>query len=382
MKGFVALALLVSALALAPFARSGHELPVYPSYYPHEIDIQTVAPEAAAGLLREGRIHAYVGGAARFAGAVPDAIGSVDSLGSFVVVRVNPRSPRAPEDQAACALRDGLARDLGASGGDLVFHPYPIAPLHGDYLHHADLAEAARTRMLSAQAGQGAAVLEGVKIKTVGALAERLVRPDRRADDSDWDVELAEVRAAELISSAMVSLNGWEGPPWLKAGWFHAQQLLAASIDDAEARRRIDGDLERLRARAHGDAVERINLEREFVRSLVNCRQMVVGYSVKREYFNAEFSAGIENIAFDSMSGLASPMFMRTVKLKDFPWNGWLQLGVGARPTAAWNPVAGFGDEFGRLMWFAVGDPAALPSPYDAGWVLNRISDVQSVPRR
>ena len=29
-------------------ARSGHELPVYPSYYPHEIEITTVASERAA----------------------------------------------------------------------------------------------------------------------------------------------------------------------------------------------------------------------------------------------------------------------------------------------------------------------------------------------
>ena len=32
-------------------ARSGHEPPVYPSYYPHEIDIAMVAPERAAELL-------------------------------------------------------------------------------------------------------------------------------------------------------------------------------------------------------------------------------------------------------------------------------------------------------------------------------------------
>jgi hypothetical protein len=69
------------------------------------------------------------------------------------------------------------------------------------------------------------------------------------------------------------------------------------------------------------------------------------------------------------------------VKLKDFPWNGWLKLGITAPPAAAWNPVAGFSDDFGRLMWFAVGDPAAIPSPYDHGWVLNRISEVEASPR-
>ena len=101
-------------------------------------------------------------------------------------------------------------------------------------------------------------------------------------------------------------------------------------------------------------AVERINLERDLVGALIGgCRKVVAGYTVKREYFNAEFSAGIENIGYDALDGLNSPMFLRTVKLKDFPWNGWLRSASTARPTAAWNPIGGFTDPFGRLMWFA-----------------------------
>ena len=80
----------------------------------------------------------------------------------------------------------------------------------------------------------------------------------------------------------------------------------------------------------------------------------------------------------DSVMGLNSPMFVRTVKLKDFPWNGWLALGIDAAPIAAWNPIAGFTDNFGQLMWSAVGDPALIPAPNEPAWMLNRISDVQS----
>jgi len=82
--------------------------------------------------------------------------------------------------------------------------------------------------------------------------------------------------------------------------------------------------------------------------------------------------------SYDSVTGFNSPMFIRTVKLKDFPWNGWLVLGIDAAPKAAWNPIAGFTDNFGRLMWSAVGDPALIPSPNEPAWMLNRISDVQS----
>jgi hypothetical protein len=32
-------------------------------------------------------------------------------------------------------------------------------------------------------------------------------------------------------------------------------------------------------------------------------------------------------------------------------------------------------------MWSAIGDPAVIPAPNDAGWILNRISDVQASPK-
>jgi hypothetical protein len=33
-------------------------------------------------------------------------------------------------------------------------------------------------------------------------------------------------------------------------------------------------------------------------------------------------------------------------------------------------------------MWFALGDPAALPAPDDSGWTINRIADVAATPAR
>jgi hypothetical protein len=149
----------------------------------------------------------------------------------------------------------------------------------------------------------------------------------------------------------MTSVNGWLGPPWVKTGWFHASRILADAIEDAETKRRADTALERLEASKDRDAVERVNLQRELVTALTgNCRKIVAGYTVKRQVFNAEFTAGIENIGFDSIEGLNSPMFLRTVKLKDYPWNGLLTLGVDSSPDAAWNPIAGFTDPFGRVL--------------------------------
>jgi hypothetical protein len=308
---------------------------------------------------------------------LPESVRAVESLGAFVVVSVNPASSLAPDEASACAVARAVVRDLAARGGDFVFHPYPVTPFHGDYLDHADLADAARVRLSSDSADALRPALGSPKVRAGSALVASLVRPEWRAQGAAWDAAIDAVDAADLVSSSTVAINGWLGPPWVRAGWFHAALLLA----DANPAKhdRIAAALRRLETHAYGDAVERINLARQLVQLLAeSCHKTVAGYTVKREYVSVEYSAGIEDIGYDALEGLRSPMFLRTAKLKDFPWNGWLMLGIESKPAAAWNPIAGFTDPYGRLMWFALGDPAALPSPYDSGWMLNRIADVQS----
>ena len=363
----------------ATVARSGHELPVYPSYYPHEIEIAAMTPERATELLRTGKLHAYVGAPAAFATAPGDTIGTAESLGAFVVVRLNSESPHARDETSACAATTAIARDMAARAGSsgFVAHPYPVTPFHGDYLVHVDRAEAAQDRFM---AGAVASLPGDLKVRAVG-LGRGLVRPGWLSDGA-WDIAIEEVGAAGLVADATVALNGWLGPRWTRSGWFHAYRLLGDSSDAARKQER-EAIVARLQTVAYESNVERLNLERELVGMLASgCRTTVVGYMLKREHFNAEFSAGVENIAFDALEGFHSPMFLRTVKLKDFPWNGWLQLGVPEPPASAWNPIGGFTDPFGRLMWFAVADPAAIPSPYEAAWTLNRISEVEASPKR
>jgi hypothetical protein len=354
-------------------ARGGHELPVYPSYYPHEIAIEMMPPEHAAVLLGDAKIQAYLGAEPRFPGAVPASLRAVESLGSFVIVRINPeRSAR--DERSACAVIEAIIRDMAGKEW-FVFHPYPVTPLHGDYLYHVDRAEAEKTRLLGAPAGSPP---RNLMVRADGVLAS-LVRRAWRAQGQDWDAAVEEVDAAELVAASVRSVNGWLGPPWVKSGWFHAERMLADATEDGEAKNRTRAMSQRLQAGDYRDAVERVNLERELVATLtLGCRERVAGYTVKHQYFTAEFTDGIENIGFDSIEGLNSPIFIRTVKLKDFPWNGWLALGIDARPDAAWNPIAGFTDGFGRLLWSAIGDPALLSAPYDSGWMLNRIADVQA----
>jgi len=380
MKRCVTLGFLLSALTVTGAVRGGHELPVYPSYYPHEIEIQTIAPDAAESLLRQSKIHAYLGNELNLSGAAPDLIAAVESLGSLVTVRINPQSSYAKADATACAVTRAAARKINSMNPDVILHPYPITPLHGDYLYHVDLADAAKRRLLSDTEARPA--IQELKLKAADAAAKRLLGTERAAPESDWDVEISETSFLELTDSATTVINGWLVPPAARSGWYQAYLVLRDAIE-AGTRERVEADLQRIQSGDVNDPVDLINLERTVVTALVrDCRQLVVGYTLRREYFSTEFSAGIENIAFDSVMGLNAAIFFRTVKLKDFPWNGWLRVGIDARPTSAWNPITGFSDRFGRLMWSAVADPALLPSPYEQAWMANRISEIQASPPR
>ena len=378
MRKFSALVVPTALLMMAAAAEGGHELPVYPSYYPQEIRIEPVEPGTAARLLAAGKLHAYVGAAPAFDGDRPEFVHHVESLDSLVVLSVNPASPLARDEDSACAAIKAMTRSLAAGGERFVFHPYPVGPLHGDFLHHADLADAAKRRYLEASTDLQGVSISDIRVRAQGDLAKRLVASRRQGTAAQWDAALEEIVVAELVASPVFNLNGWQPAPWGKMGWYQAYRVLADGLADVASRHRAGEVAARLQRGDYRTTVEKLNLERDLVSLLTGgCRKAVVGYTVKREYFSAEFTSGIENIAFDSHAGLNSAVFIRTVKLKDLPWNGWLRLGIATKPTAAWNPVAGFTDEAGRLIWFTAGDPAFFPEPYNQSWSVNRIGGVQ-----
>jgi hypothetical protein len=366
------LVLVVFCLLWAAPSGAGHELPFYPSYYPQEIRLETLPPAAAVPLLKSAKLHAYVGGDPFAGGRVPADIKRLESLGGYVVVTFNPASPVAASRESRCEAARRIARSLGAAPGLYVPHPYPVTPYHMDYLEHFDLAQSARQAYAAAPSGSSATL----RVQAKGPLAERLVKAPAKGT-RDWDATVEDIDAEGLLATHGLSLDGWLGPPWLKDGWFHAYLLEALAPSDASGRQAAEALYRRLVTGAFDSPIARVELERQLVSRLTaGCERVVLGYSVRREYFNAEFSQGVENIAWDSQTGFNSAIFLRTVKLKDFPWNGWLRLGMAGRPAAAWNPIAGFSDPAGRLLWAAVGDPALIPAPYGSGWVANRVTPV------
>ncbi len=363
----VAAALAATLCAASP-GRAGHEFPFYASYYPQEITLSVLAPAAAPPKFAVGALHAYLGANPFADRPVPSTIASAESLAAFVLVTVNPAA-RFPGDAGARCLAARTVAEALVTGPGYRAYPYPVTPYHPDYLQHADLATAASAAPRATWTGTP------LRVRATGDRAAGLVPPALRASGADWDVavELAEV--APLWVQDAVGPDGGVGAPWVKAGWHQAYLVLRDGVQDPGARGRIDALHERLVADAGMPEPERLTLERELVSLLRSgCERAVAGYTLRTEPLNVDYSGGVENIAYDAQAGLGSAIFPRTVKLKDFPWNGWLTVGVPERASAAWNPVAGFSDPAGRLLWLALGDPAFFPSPHGAGWVPNRLT--------
>jgi hypothetical protein len=367
--------LALAAVALsAAAAGAGHEITFYPAYYPQEIAVRFAEPAAAAALLRQNKLHAYAGGDPFAAGATPPPpnIHWAESLRGFVVLTFPRAAGAFAEPEARCAAGAALARALGGRAG-LVAHPYPITPYHDDYVFHADLVQRARERAADTLP----------RVSAGGALGAALAAAGVPRAGAGADAALEAVELPALLAAAETRSLGWLGPPWLKEGWFHTWLLQSG----AAARKAAEEPFRRRTEGGFASAAERLTLERRIVtQASAGCERVVVGYTLRREPLNGDYNEGVENVAADAQAGLASPIFVRTVKLKDFPWNGWLRVGAPAPPPrAGWNPVAGFGDVAGRLVWAAVGDPALLPDPDSGRFVPNRarplsVSEAGEVP--
>lgn len=364
------IALAVALVSAGGHSGAGHSVGHYPSYYPDEIRIDVVDPAAAAKGLVDEALHAYVGAVPAFTGPLPEHVKSATALGTYLVINVNTASPRFPTADSRCAAARGVLAALrGETTAGLVFHPYPVTPYHADVFNHLDRIEAAKS-----VAGSGSQPAVTAPVGARGRLAESIVEARFGRVAEGADIVLDAVPIDDLLAAAGVQFTGdWSGPPWLKEGWFQAHLLLAPGLDPAARDTADDAREHLIRGEARGLA-ERADLERDLIAALTQgCARVVAGYVPRHEYFNDAYPAGVENVAFDSLGGLNSPLFIRTVKLKDYPWNGKLRLGVHDPAAAAWNPIAGFTDTTGRLVWAAVGDPAMIPFPFNASWMPNRV---------
>ncbi|MEE9148413.1 MAG: hypothetical protein V3U27_13540, partial [Candidatus Tectomicrobia bacterium] len=212
----VALAL-VLLFAGVTLACAGHGVVYYPSFYPQEIRLEAMDPAAAGASLQNNSLHAYIGATPRFTGTVPDHLKSAESLDAFLVLTFNPASAAFKQVESRCATAHGVLAALGEGTRDVILTPYPITPYHPDYLQHLDRVNDAKARVEAP-----GAISPALRVRARGEQARALVQSRWKLSHDDWDVSLEEVPVARLVSGSGAPPHTWPGPPWMKAGWFHA----------------------------------------------------------------------------------------------------------------------------------------------------------------
>lgn len=89
--------------------------------------------------------------------------------------------------------------------------------------------------------------------------------------------------------------------------------------------------------------------------------------------YNDDFDQGIENMVRSPLTGPLTDVFYRTVKLRLFPWNGWLLVGLNTDKQTYYNPILGFDDAWGKHLWMAMSDSAVVFQPYNTSVEPNRV---------
>src|SRR5215831_18329521 len=250
-------------------AEAGHELPYYPSFYPHEIRVEVVSSEVAATRLQQGTLQAYTGATPHFSEPPPAHVNPVSSLGAYLVVTFDGAATLQWQPEQRCAIAQDTVSVLAEDATTYVFHPYPITPYHGDYLYHFDRVEALKAQYLQRPAGHREASPHPLTVHGHGALAVQLVRPQWQPMEQPWDATVEDIDVDSLLLSHTSSLNGWLGPAWLKAGWFHAYLLLAETVRDPQVKRAAAATYERLVHGSYAGLEARLNAERELVALLL-----------------------------------------------------------------------------------------------------------------
>ncbi len=123
----------------------------------------------------------------------------------------------------------------------------------------------------------------------------------------------------------------------------------------------------------YSSAAERIGLIRTAVESsLADSSTTFLVAELDLFYYNST-RQGVENVAYDRFAGPDTYWFYRTVKLRDFMWNGWLRIGVPSLHSSPYDPFGGF-EGYDRAIWMAVSDPPGWPHPRLGGWYPMRVN--------
>jgi len=415
----VSVLILIFLMLIPNVALAGHENPLQFSFYPHEVRFFKVKPDTdIVKMITETTdtptvkgMHIYLGGinhedAQKLKNKGPiKLLNAIDRIYTiYVNTKQDETNPFSLEDFRKAFLRNIVDRFELASNipsSEPLF--IPITEYHSEYRYLVDLDKMFREewrydeRLVNSVLGDylrisGAKIVNGkIKSRNGDDITIRIALPS--GDETARRIANYVVEKLEKMgfNTTLLSYSGGQDEYHIAIRRYEYQDLTLNSLKNVNGiyiglerykgiylASYIYGSVVREYSRLfYGDALDEITyakLLREFIlKGVEDSAEQPVIMTYEYYLYNDDYDQGIENMARSPLTGPFSDVFYRTVKLKLFPWNGWLLVGLDEDRETAYNPVLGFNDKWGRNLWMMLSDPAVLLQPYNNSIEPNRV---------
>ena len=321
-------------------SQAGHEVSYYPSFYPQEIRLEPLDPQAAAA-------------------RIPEQDRSAQPLCRRQRRASTPRSRASEVGLIACRLHRGVVSPR-RKAATVAAPRSPRRPRRGRLTGH-------RRPPLS-----------GLRPTMPTISPTPTARSPCRAPaapPAPHDVEIEEIPVNDLLRKSGAGAGIWLAPPWTKEGWFQAYRVLRAASATGASAERADALYERRLPGRFKDAAERLDMQRALVAGWRGCERGIVGYRLRRECLQRRLLQRVENIASDSQPDSTRRRGPHH-EAQGLPLERLAARRHRGAATAAWNPVAGFSDETAGWCGRSWATMPICRSPYNSRWVQNRVEIV------
>lgn len=383
---------MLTFLLLVNVVYGGHELILYPSFYPHELRFfrvenaedasQLIAQTSTTGTVKG--LHLYLAplkpAAKRLNNTKINFIQEVDRL-YYLVINLDKR----PWNNSAVAdlLMNSISRDSVAAklNGQPVY--LPILSYQGDYIYVADISESLRMKSFSIDSSELRKLkitaiklsVQEVEEEAVEAVASELGKLGNvsvvKDGADDWDFKLSSISLNNFFQKNTVWANGIYFDLDAYQGYSLAAAIYRQSVNMSSEPQSIYNKI--LYGR-YSNEFEKMLLVRQLVRWGIKHGGIIPLFITYRHYmFNDDWDEGIYNMAVNPLTGISTDVFYRTVKLKLFPWNGWLLIGHNDTEDCSYNPFMFEKTLYCRAILMLVSDSAFIHQPYNGSWEVNRV---------
>jgi len=377
-------AILVVTLAITQFfvniGLAGHENVQYQSYYPHEIrflqvDNLDLAIKLFKNTTTSGRVeglHLYLGKTDKAETKANYTLKYLDFITNIYLLRFSEFNQHLRNSTIrsiiayGCIKRNELAKEMLTSPLFI-----PLLPYHRETSYVKDFEDRLKTiectdllkelKILKVGFTAGQADLADKIIEQIKSNTGFKLNVVKVSSSNDWDILVTRIDMSSYFLSKLSYINGvYYGIDVFEGATF-IRDLFLNGKEKPEQRIMSEEDLFL------------------YTRSIVlewyeNGFTYPLMYDTEYYIYNDDYDEGLHNMAWSPLVGLTEPSaFFRTVKIKLFPWNGWLLVGSPTVDKCKFNPFLVPSDQTCYGLWSVLSDPAFVLNPYNLTFEPNRV---------